>query len=550
MSATSGAEHFRRPRGIRWWLVTLVAACLLPVATAAAVIIWTSFRDGREALVDHAQLSARAMSRTIDHLLGSATSGLQLLATSPALSSGDLAAFEEQARRALPYQDGNNIVLTDTDGRQRVNTLVPFGQALPMHGAPEFQRRVIRTGEPAVSDLFVGGALRRPLVAVEVPVWQDDRIAYTLAMGFLPERFATILSLHRPEQGWIVSIFDRQGTIVARTHESERFVGQKGASDLLAALAKSPEGAIEVNTLEGVPVYAVFTKSTQTGWAVAVGVPRAVLLGRLHAWTAWLIVLLGVLLLFGVVLAHAISRRIAHSFSTLIEPATALGEGRPVAIPPLAIAEAAELGNAIGRASDLLHTRTTERDHAHEVATTMQERAQQMTHAAQHDPLTELPNRARFTDVLVDKLRACEESKGHLTVMFVDIDDFKPVNDLHGHLVGDTLLCAFAKRLRSSVRERDLVARIGGDEFAVLIDGHSPDELSVLASDMLERLSRPYVIEGLQIRVSASIGAAGFPHHGKSVEMLLRAADVAMYESKREGKGRFSTSGPMPLKAA
>ena len=534
------------PSTVRSCLLALVLVCLLPATAVAGLALWSAYRDGRAALVEHAQLNARAMSRTVDSVVSSATAGLQALATSPALVSGDLTAFAEQALRVLPYQVGSNVVLSDSGGQQWVNTLVPHGQPLPKHGNPDFQARVIGGG-PAVSDLFIGGVLRRPLVVVEVPVRQGGRVNYSLAMGFLPERFAAILAQQRPEPEWIVSIFDSTGTIVARTHDAERFVGKKGASVLLAAIERYPEGMVETQTLEGVPVFAVYTRSTVTGWAVAVGVPQQVLLARLQRWTAWLAASAVALLLLGVIAAQAIARRIAAAIDALIEPATALGEGRPVRAQPMSIKEASAVASALVRASELLRTRTSELAAATQATAAIQIQAKRFEHAARHDPLTELANRARFAAMLNEKVQACERSGGQFTVLFVDIDDFKPVNDLHGHAVGDELLRAFATRLRAGVREGDAVARIGGDEFALLIDGHSPQELQPIALQLVDRLSRPYAIRDLTIKASASIGAAGYPEDGRSVEALLEAADAAMYSAKASGKRRLSTSASTPL---
>jgi diguanylate cyclase (GGDEF)-like protein len=534
------------PSTVRSCLLVLVLVCLLPATAAAGIALWWAYRDGRAALVDHAQLNARAMSRTVDSVLSNATAGLQALATSPELASGDLPAFAEQALRVLPYQVGNNVVLSDTSGQQRVNTLGLHGQLLPKHGNPSFQAQVIAKGEPAVSDLFIGGVLRKPLVVVEVPVRQGGRVSYTLAMGFLPERFAAILAQQRPAPEWIVSIFDSTGTILARTHEADLFVGKKGAPALLAAIERYPEGMVETQTLEGLPVFAVYTRSALTGWTVAVGVPRHVLLAQLQRWTAWLAVSAAALLLLGVMTAQAIAGRIAAAIEALIEPATALGEGRPVSAHPVPIEEASAVASALVRASQLLRTRTGELDAATRATMAMQIQAKRFEHAARHDPLTELANRAHFEATINEKLRACEHSGGHFTVLFVDIDDFKPVNDLYGHAVGDELLRAFATRLRAGVREGDAVARIGGDEFALLVDGHSPQELQPIALQLVDRLSRPYAIRNLTIEVSASIGAAGYPEDGRSVEALLEAADAAMYNAKAGGKRRFSTSDSTP----
>ena len=145
--------------------------------------------------------------------------------------------------------------------------------------------------------------------------------------------------------------------------------------------------------------------------------------------------------------------------------------------------------------------------------------------------------------MLADRLEARRRTGGQLTVFFIDVDDFKPVNDTHGHLMGDKLLRSFAHRLLSGVRATDHSARLGGDEFAVLLEGLSPRDARPIAQALGERLSRPYAIDHVELHVSACIGVAGFPDDGHSAEALLQAADAAMYRAKAAGKGRYSMSG-------
>ena len=130
-----------------------------------------------------------------------------------------------------------------------------------------------------------------------------------------------------------------------------------------------------------------------------------------------------------------------------------------------------------------------------------------------------------------------------LTVLFVDLDDFKSVNDHWGHAVGDALLCAFATRLLGSVREGDVTARLGGDEFAVLVDGLSAQETEPIAQALLDRLSLPYGLREQRLQVTASIGMASYPQDVRDAAGLLHAADVAMFSAKAAGKGDFRRSG-------
>jgi diguanylate cyclase (GGDEF)-like protein/PAS domain S-box-containing protein len=163
----------------------------------------------------------------------------------------------------------------------------------------------------------------------------------------------------------------------------------------------------------------------------------------------------------------------------------------------------------------------------------------QLAHRAFHDALTGLPNRSLFTDRVGHALARRVREPGRIAVLFLDVDDFKTVNDSLGHAAGDELLVAIAKRLDDCLRGGDTAARLGGDEFAILLEDVSePDEAAGVAERVIESLRPPFDIDGKRTFVYASIGIAtstGTP--GERAEELLRNADVAMYIAKRRGKG-------------
>ena len=161
---------------------------------------------------------------------------------------------------------------------------------------------------------------------------------------------------------------------------------------------------------------------------------------------------------------------------------------------------------------------------------------------AAHDPLTGLPNRRMFTELLQSHLQQARRNRKHYALLYLDLDRFKEVNDTLGHHVGDLLLQAVATRLRTLLRESDLVARLGGDEFAVLLTAlERADDAAIVATKLVTELSKPFEdLDGQQIQISPSIGVALFPRDGHDIDALCRNADAAMYQSKRAGRGRYT----------
>ncbi len=169
----------------------------------------------------------------------------------------------------------------------------------------------------------------------------------------------------------------------------------------------------------------------------------------------------------------------------------------------------------------------------------------QLAHQAFHDGLTGLPNRALFHNRVAHALAKGERTGERVAVLFLDLDNFKAINDSFGHAVGDRVLLAAADRLRICVRPGDTVARFGGDEFAILIDDLSADaDTSALAARILEALRKPLELEGREVRLEASIGIAVAELGESRPEEMLRNADVAMYAAKGRGKGRCEMYEP------
>lgn len=170
---------------------------------------------------------------------------------------------------------------------------------------------------------------------------------------------------------------------------------------------------------------------------------------------------------------------------------------------------------------------------------------EELSHLATHDYLTGLPNRILLQDRVDQLVASANRAHFRFALLLMDLDGFKLVNDTLGHAAGDSLLQDAASRLKRVVREQDTVARLGGDEFVVLL-ADTPDRATVdaVATRVSQVIRQPYEVQGNLVHVSASIGCAFFPEHGRTQSELLKNADVAMYQAKEQGRDRFVVYDP------
>jgi diguanylate cyclase (GGDEF)-like protein/PAS domain S-box-containing protein len=219
-------------------------------------------------------------------------------------------------------------------------------------------------------------------------------------------------------------------------------------------------------------------------------------------------------------LAQAQAGRIGRFISS--QPSAEGTRWWDIVVAPIA-GDAGDLNGLLSIARDITHQKTAE---------------ERVRWAANHDPLTQLPNRTLLQRVLDRALVEARDTSGSLTVLMMDLDDFKRTNDALGHDAGDALLTEFANRLRHAVRPDDMVARLGGDEFAVLLRGVSDrDEAEAAVSSILAALKAPFHFEGKLLDIKSSIGASIFPEHGSTRSELMKHADIALYVAKGAGRG-------------
>ncbi len=171
--------------------------------------------------------------------------------------------------------------------------------------------------------------------------------------------------------------------------------------------------------------------------------------------------------------------------------------------------------------------------------------ADKINHMARFDTLTGLPNRLQVTEALGEAMAEAERWRGRCAFMMIDLDRFKAVNDTLGHPIGDRLLTRVAERLQALMTDKDMCGRLGGDEFAIVVrDASDSAKLTRLARSIIDTLSKPYEVDQHTLYIGASVGTAIGPRDGRSVEMLIRSADLALYRSKDDGGGAHNAYEP------
>lgn len=177
----------------------------------------------------------------------------------------------------------------------------------------------------------------------------------------------------------------------------------------------------------------------------------------------------------------------------------------------------------------------------HQMVNKLEQAQEELQELARYDCLTGLSNRKFFYEQLDNLIERVRRENKIMAVMFLDLDNFKPVNDEHGHPIGDLLLKSVAKRISSCLRKNDIAARLGGDEFIIAYDTTGAEEnLKITARRIIEGISDVYILDGITLTISASIGISVYPKDGVDMDILIRNADAAMYSTKKDGGNNYN----------
>ncbi len=324
-------------------------ALLIPALIFSGLMFWRSAALERESMERQIQDVVRSVSVAIDRELEATTTTLQALASSPSLSEGDLKAFYGQASAAQQV-GGTHFFLTNRDGKQLVNTRAPWGSPLPARSANDW-KTVLESDNPQVSGLYEGIMARGPAFSVSVPVKQGKRARYVLSASLTPNRIFEILKNENLDAGWIASVADREGKIIARSSDHTESVGSSLGSDVWVG-SQQHSGIWRSTDTKGASVLRAATRSQESGWLVSVSVPEAIANQPMErSWALVTTLALGFGLL-SVLLAFLFGRNLSDPVHQLVEGAGALGRGELVRPVETSIREVHDVGDALVRASE------------------------------------------------------------------------------------------------------------------------------------------------------------------------------------------------------
>lgn len=518
----------------------LLLVGLVPLLAMAAYIFVSQrailSQTANDNLTNHAQLEAASIER----VLRDAAGDVEVLASNPVLQTSTASREEksQQLRQAQDFFDVfEDITLIDPQGNVVDSTTYLYSGTWSEKAW--FEEALV--GRSAISEAHLIPSPSRLVVVFTAPIFSEGEVSAVVAGQMNMERVWEILDPIPIGRTGFLAAFDRHGNVIAHPDKELLLTRLDGYPESAGSGEATPlrlQGTEQAASLVGqmAPVGLL-------GWQVAALQERSETYALVNDTVEKVLIAVAVVLLLTVGASVLFSRAISRSISALAAgmhkiAAGSLDERVPSAglqeIDDLSVSFNTMAANLEGRTAELL-TEITERKRAEET----------VRHRAYHDALTDLPNRTLFKDRLTLALAQARRNQHMLAVMFLDLDRFKVVNDTAGHVGGDRLLQGVGDQLKGLVRDGDTVARVGGDEFTLLLPKITRVEDAVeIAQGILEAFRRLRVVAGHEFHITTSIGITIYPTDDGDAEALLRNADIAMYRAKEEGRSNFQVYAP------
>ena len=346
---------------IRSRLLLLVCAVLLPALVGAAIGIGYIYQEEQAFNRTSMQETARALALALDRDMARRQAVLRTMADTPSLRLGPLESFYSYAVEVARHED-SAIILSDLEGRQILNTRLPFGAKLPAMLPAEREFRARHGNEVAlISDLYTPPAGLGPQsFAIQVPVRREGRVVQFLTMASFATQLQALFTDQRLPEGWHTTIVDRRGMVAARSLEPAKYAGKPVRKELGERMAVTGEGFYEGLTLDGVPGIVFFSRAPESGWSFLLAVPPAALYGPAIRTVVLMAAISLLLLGLGVGLALRVARHISRPVESLRDAAQRLGHNEPVRAGGTGTDELDEVSHAMAEASEKLRGATAE----------------------------------------------------------------------------------------------------------------------------------------------------------------------------------------------
>jgi PAS domain S-box-containing protein len=391
MAAAMNIFRRRRTLGIRARLVILILVTVLPLVGLSSFAIVRIVDRERSQVERDIRERVQILLANVDREIERVQVSLLILASSPNLAQGDPEAFASQIKEALKVQ-GLAIGLHDRTAEELVGTTRPYGELPARRTNRVMVDRIVSTGKPHISNLFMGTALQRQILTVGVPVFRDERVVYVLTMALDPSDLSIPLRGQDLPSGWTAEIFDRKGIIVARHPDPERFFGQPAAPLLGEKISQDAAGWLAHVTSSGLRVYSTFLRSPITGWTVAISVPTAVIDGPVYrtyelasgAAIAALVLSLG--------LAWWMARAIRRPVAAVTTAARTMGSGGRLGPLTTGVREFDRIAAALRTSAEELDRRTHAREAAEAALRESEERFRTLAESLPQLVWTSLPD--------------------------------------------------------------------------------------------------------------------------------------------------------------
>ncbi|MCV2358284.1 MULTISPECIES: diguanylate cyclase domain-containing protein [Roseateles] len=548
---------------------------------AAGMSGFYAYQASRDILLKSARqellTSTRVLARRITLSREEISRNLQVLATHPAAlqalraadagpaadqAADQMATLFAQLMRANPSYFQLRLIAASDYGLERVRVdsaqsglLRVSGDALQEKGHFEYVADTLKldTGETYLSRVSINHELgpnagqEQPTLQLAMPVRAEgaDKALGLIVVNIDLKGMFALLQADLPT-GYQVFLVNGEGDILIHPDASKTFGFDRGQraliQDEMPQTAEVVSGKVNAAVFETAgkdadypPRVAAFigqpikVRSNESRMVLGVAQPLADVLSRSQPLAQQLLQIVSLLCLLCLFLAVGLARAITRPINAVSAAAQRFAEGQPSG--PLPLARKDEIGS-LARSFARMQAQITEQ------LADLLHKQEALEHLAQHDMLTGLPNRRLLEERLDAAIANARRHGGGISVLFIDLDRFKQLNDRYGHDAGDAVLKIIAGRLQGMMREVDTVARLGGDEFVVLLDTQTGEEHVLgIADKLLNGLTAPISYQGQELSLGASIGIGRYPQDGQTRIEIMAKADKAMYEAKVVGQG-------------